>query len=176
MIFIHDTRDQTGKHKALEEWMEREGHTLVRSKMYVGDIALLHDQSVCVDLKSLGLTEVYNNLVQSHSRFRNECIRAQEANIKLIVLVEQKGVRSLDDVKKWENPQRKRWDKKHLYNQWLIAHGKEPVAESKPPVPSERLAGMMDAMNLKYGVEWEFCHPDDVGENVYRILCERKNE
>ena len=170
MIFIHDTRDQQGKHKNLEEWMERNGHTLVRSKMYVGDIALLHNQSKCIDLKSLGLTEVYNNLVQSHTRFRDECIRAQEAKIKLIVLIEEKGVRELSQVKLWENPQQKRWEKKHSYNQWLIAHGKEPVAESKPPVSSERLAGMMDAMTLKYGVEWYFCHPDRVGEFVYRIL------
>ena len=170
MIFIHDTRDQAGKHKNLEEWMEREGHTLVRSKMYVGDIALLHDQSTCIDLKSLGLTEVYNNLVQSHNRFRDECIRAKEANIKLIVLVEEKGVRELHEVKNWQNPQQKRWEKQNAYNNWLIAHGREPYKPTKPPVPSDRLMGMMDAMSQRYGVEWVFCHPDRVGEFVYRLL------
>ena len=170
MIFIHDTRDQIGKHKNLEDWMEKNGHTLIRSKMYVGDIALLHNQSVCIDLKSLGLTEVYSNLVQSHNRFRDECIRAKEANIKLIVLVEEKSVRELSEVKNWINPQRVRWERQKAYNEWLIDHGKEPNKQTKPPVSSERLMGMMDAMNQKYGVEWYFCHPDRVGEFVYRIL------
>ena len=171
MIFIHDTRDQQGKHKVLEEWMAREGHTLIRSKLYVGDIALLHDQSTCIDLKSLGLAEVYNNLVQSHDRFRNECVRAKDANIQLIVLVEQVGIRSLDDVKNWVNPQQKRWEKKAEYNRWLSSKGKE-VKQTKPPVSSERLAGMMDAMELKYKVKFAVCHPLDVGEAVYEILCE----
>lgn len=170
MVFIHDTRDQAGKHKVLEDWMEREGHTLVRSKMYVGDIALLHNQSVCIDLKSLGLSEVYNNLVQSHNRFREECIRAQDAGIKLIVLIEEKSVRELSEVKNWENPQQKRWDKQRAYNEWLKQHGKEPNPQTKPPVSSERLMGMMNAMTMKYGVEWYFCPPDRVGEFVYRIL------
>ena len=170
MVFIHDTRDQAGKHKVLEDWMEKEGHTLVRSKMYVGDIALLHNQSVCIDLKSLGLAEVYNNLVQTHNRFREECIRAQEAGIKLIVLVEEKSIRELSDVQYWINPQQKRWDKQKSYNEWLRQHGKEPNPQTKPPVSSERLMGMMNAMTMKYGVEWYFCHPDRVGEFVYRIL------
>ena len=154
----------------LEDWMEKNGHTLVRSKMYVGDIALLHNQSVCIDLKSLGMTEVYSNLVQSHNRFRDECMRAKEANIKLIVLVEEKSIHELSEVKYWINPQRKRWERQKAYNQWLIDHGKEPNKQTKPPVSSERLMGMMDAMHQKYGIEWYFCHPDRVGEFVYRIL------
>lgn len=170
MIFIHDTRDVKGKHKNLEEWMEREGHTLVRSKMYVGDIALLRDQSTCIDLKSLGMQEVYNNIVHSHQRFKDECIRAQEANIKLIILVEERSIHELSEVKFWINPQQKRWDKNHAYHEWLKAHGKEVEKEPKPPVSSERLMGMMDAMHQKYGIEWYFCHPDRVGEFVYRIL------
>lgn len=174
MVFIHDTRDQQGKHKVLEAWMWREGHQLVRSKMYVGDIALLNDQSVCVDLKSLGLQEVYSNLVQSHERFRNECIRAQEAGIKLIILVEEKGIRTLSDVRTWQNPRTYRYEQKKAYNDWLVFHGKEPKWKlpKTPPVSSERLQGMMDAMQMKYGVQFAFCDPAKVGETVFKLLTE----
>ena len=40
----------------------------------------------------------------------------------------------------------------------------------KRPVSSERLVGMMEAMAMKYGVIFTFCHPDKTGEEVYRIL------
>ena len=155
--------------------MKREGHTLVRSKMYVGDIALLHDQSVCIDLKGLGMQEVYSNLVQSHERFRNECIRAQEADIKLIILIEEKGIQSLSDVREWKNPRLYRYQQQKDYNDWLVSHGKEPKWKlpKTPPVPSYRLGGMMDAMQLKYGVQFSFCDPKDVGQTVYQILTQK---
>ena len=176
MVFIHDTRDVKGKHKILEEWMAREGHTLIRSKMYVGDIALLHDQSRCIDLKSLGLAEVYSNIVQAHNRFRDECVRAKEAGIELIVLVEDKTVRNIDEVHLWQNPQQAVWEKKKAMHKWYEDHGKHPDPLPKPPVSSERLAGMMKAMTEKYGVEWFFCHPLRVGEFVYRLLTVDKSE
>ncbi len=175
MVFIHDTRDQPGKHKNLEEWMEREGHTLVRSKMYDGDIALLHDQSVCIDLKGGGMQEVYSNIVQSHERFRRECIRAAEAEIQLIILVEDKNLHTLEDVKDWKNPRYERWWRENGFVVQAIKAGKlknHPMPKS--PVPSSRLMGMMDAMEQRYSVKFMFCHPQKVGETVFQILTEGK--
>lgn len=175
MVFIHDTRDQPGKHKVLEQWMEREGHQLVRSKMYCGDIALLHDQSVCIDLKGGGMQEVYSNLVQSHDRFKRECVRAHQAGITLIILVEEPGISSLEDVKTWKNPRYERWKRDNAFILRAQAAGKmlnRKVAKS--PVPSDRLAGMMDAMSMRYLVQWAFCDPQEVGEVVYRILVKER--
>ena len=175
MIFIHDTRDQIGKHKVLEDWMEREGHQLVRSKMYCGDIALLHDQSVCIDLKGGGMHEVYNNIVQSHDRFKRECVRAHMAGISLVILVEEKGIRSLEDVKTWKNPRYERWKRENAFVIRAQAAGKMlNHTVPKSPVPSDRLAGMMDAMSIRYSVRWSFCDPQEVGETVYRILVEER--
>lgn len=175
MFFIHDTRDQIGKHKYLEDWMAENGHTLVRSKMYVGDIALLNDQSKCIDLKGGGLQEVYSNLVQSHDRFRRECIRASEANIQLIILVEEWGYDILSDVKTWKNPRRVYWERKWGLVRKAQESGKMlDVKIPQPPISSERLMGMMNAMSERYGVSWEFCNPEDVGETVYQILMEGK--
>ena len=173
MIFIHDSRDKEGKHDNLESWMQANGHELIRQKMDVGDVMLLGDGSICIDLKSLGLAEVYSNLVHDHRRFRDECIRARDSGVKLIVLVEESGIHSLEDVKSWVNPQVKRRQRQDNYTMFLIANGKLPPSKmpKKPPVDSSRLAGMMDAMHMNYGVEWMFCDPSDVGKTVVEILA-----
>jgi len=171
MIIIEDSRQKVGHHDNVKEYCERNNITLIRKKLDVGDY--MGDRQsppyVSIDTKK-GLAEVYSNVVHDHGRFKNECIRAQEANIKLIILVEERSIHELSEVKFWINPQQKRWDKNHAYHEWLKAHGKEVEKEPKPPVSSERLMGMMDAMQQKYGIEWYFCHPDRVGEFVYRIL------
>lgn len=78
MIFQRDTRDKPGKHGNVEDFLLANGHKVVRSKLYVGDITLLDRQSTCIDLKQ-DLTEVCGNLCQQHERFRAELLRAQEA-------------------------------------------------------------------------------------------------
>lgn len=168
MIFVHDTRDQAGKHKNVEEYLLSRGHEIVRTKLYVGDITLLHNQSVCIDLKGLGMREVYSNLVQQHDRFKAEAIRAQKAHIKLIILVENDGIKTLDDVIEWKNP------RVIEYEQIALAHihGKllQRKLPSRPPVSSKRLANMMRVMALKYGIEWQFCTKSEAGMRVEQVL------
>lgn len=159
MIFIHDTRDQPGKHDNVESYLTEAGHKIIRSKMYVGDISILNDQSCCIDLKGLGLREVYSNLVQQHDRFKRECVKAQESGIKLIILVEERNIKTLEEARRWQNPRFYAWKKEQA--QGII---------KKPPVSSDRLVNMMLAMAEKYGVEWLFCKPDEAGKTVEEIL------
>lgn len=168
MVFIHDTRDQAGKHRNVEEYLLNRGHEIVRSKMYVGDISLLHNQSVCIDLKGLGMAEVYNNLVQQHERFKRECVKAQEVHINLIILVENGGIETLDDVINWQNPRAIQYAELAMAH----AHGKRLSTKlpSRPPISSKRLANMMRVMSAKYGVEWVFCRKADAGRMVESIL------
>ena len=168
MIFIHDTRDQDGKHKNVVDYLLRQGHEIVRSKMYVGDISLLHNQTLCIDLKGMGMKEVYSNLVQQHDRFKAECIRAKDAHIKLVILVENDGIGSLDDAVKWENPRVRQ------YADLVMAHSRGKLLSkklpSRPPVSSQRLANMMRMMTARYGVEWQFCSKAEAGRAVEKIL------
>lgn len=168
MIFVHDTRDQAGKHKNVEEYLLSRGHEIVRTKLYVGDITLLHNQSVCIDLKGLGMREVYSNLVQQHDRFKAEAIRARDAHIKLIILVENDQVKTLDDVINWKNPRVIEYERIALAH----IHGKllQRKLPSRPPVSSKRLANMMRVMALKYGIEWQFCTKAEAGMRVEQIL------
>ena len=110
MIIVHDTRDRIGKHNNVDTGLTSLGHKIVRTKLYVGDIALLNDQTTCIDLKS-GLNEVYGNIIQQHDRFVRECRRAQEANIRLIILCQEPGIGTVQDVAAWNNPRVVKWQK-----------------------------------------------------------------
>lgn len=167
MIFIHDTRDKPGKHDNVDSFLLAQGHKIVRSKLFVGDISLLDNQSVCIDLKQ-GLNEVESNLTHQHERFRAECIRAQENGIRLIVLVQEKGIQALDDVATWRNPRRTRWDKisqEHAFGRKLHIE-----ISKKPPLSGETMAKQMRAMNERYQVEWAFCAKEETGRKICALL------
>lgn len=148
MVFMHDTRDKAGKHKNVDSYLEDNGHKIVRSKMYVGDITLLGNQSVCIDLKK-NLLEVCGNVGQQHERFCNELRKAKEAGIKLIILVEQRGIASLSDVALWENPRLK---------------------ESPLAISGKRLHKILCCLEKKYGCEFRFCDKSDTGKIICDIL------
>lgn len=164
MILV-DTREQKNSH--VEKAFGKLGIPFDRTKLYVGDYTLPNDQSVCVDRKA-GLQEVYANTVQQHQRFRAECTRAKQAGIRLIVLVEEEGIRALEDVAGWRNPRIQRWD--FLSRMHSLGRMLDVKIPPKRPVDSERLMAIMRSMALKYGVEWAFTTKQECGERIARIL------
>lgn len=149
MTFIHDTRDKIGKHNNVDEYLIANGHKIVRSKLYVGDISLLNDQSVCIDLKR-NLQELVSNVCQQHKRFTDELKRAQEYGIKLIILCEHGGqIKSMGDVIKWDNPRLKA----------------SPLAMS-----GERLCKVLCTLAGRYGVQFEFCDKRVTGRRITELL------
>ena len=167
MIFIHDTRDKLGKHNNVEQYLEQNGHSIVRSKLYCGDISLLNNQSVCVDLKK-DLQEVYSNVIQDHVRFKAEILRASAARIRLIILVEQEGVKSLSDVPNWKNPRVAQWHK--INNAHKAGKMMKIKISSSPPANSLKLAMTMTSLANRYGVEWQFCDKTQTGKRIVEIL------
>ena len=88
MIIIEDTRNQIGKHDRLNADLIKLGYKVIRSKLYVGDYAKIDDMSICVDTKR-NWEELAGNICgPQHVRFRNECTKAQENGIQLVVLIE----------------------------------------------------------------------------------------
>ena len=119
------------------------------SKLYVGDYVSLDNSRLCIDRKQ-NLSELYGNLCQGHERFRAELIRAKEAGIKLIILIEHGGkIKTLDDVKNWENPQ-----KKHNLYAW----------------DGMRMHRTMKTVADKYGIEYRFCDKRNTGEMIIKLL------
>ena len=165
---IRDTRDQIGKHDNVDKTLAALGHKIIRTKLYVGDVSLLNDQSVCIDLKQ-DLQEVYGNIVGAqHDRFRAECERAKEAGIRLIILVEHGGINSLEDVAKWQNPRAKTWERVH--NGQLVGKYRGVQISKKPPVSSEQLMKSMRTMSEKYGVKWMFCEKWRTAHLICEVL------
>lgn len=149
MVFIHDTRDKSGKHDNVDEYLITQGHKVVRSKMYVGDITLLNNQSICIDLKQ-NLIEVCGNVCQQHERFRRELERAQDCGIHLIILVEHGGgIRCLEDVRRWQNPR---------------------LRLRPDALTGERLYRILKTMEEKYGVEFLFCDKRQTGKRIIELL------
>ena len=145
-VVVVDTREQKNH---VTDYLNAQGIPNVRSKLYVGDYALLGDQSVCVDRKH-NLQEVCGNLCQQHKRFKEEIVRAQAAGIKMIILVEHGGtITSLDRVMDWVNPRLKT----------------SPYA-----VSGEKLHKIMVTIGMKYGVEWRFCQKRNTGKVICEIL------
>ena len=145
---IVDTRQKPEKTSYISEQLESLGYRTARSKLFVGDYQFADAGNMVVDTKQ-DMTEIEGNLIQSHERFRNECIRAQEAGISLVILVQDPYIKSVADVFSWYNP-RKRFSPK--------------------AVSGRQLGKMMISMEQKYGVKFEFCTKTEVGQRIIELL------
>lgn len=148
MIVLEDSRQKLEKNKHIREQLEHLGYKVDRCKLYTGDYTWATNQSICVDTKA-NMGEIESNLIQDHERFREECIRAKEAGIQLVVLIQDQKIKSVTDVFGWYNP-RKRFSPK--------------------AVSGRQLAKMMISMESKYAVKFEFCTKNEVGQRIIELL------
>lgn len=148
MNIIEDTRQQEGKHELKNDYFKCSSIKVVRCKLPVGDYALF--PKVSIDTKK-DMDEIAANISGAqHVRFREECKLAQSMGCKLIILVENMlGIKSIEDVERWENPRRLRNPKS---------------------IDGARLRKAMNTMNERYGVEFMFCEPSEAGQIIERIL------
>ena len=167
VVIARDTRDQSGKHRNVDEGLAAKGIKTVRTKLYVGDVARLDDMTVSIDLKQ-GLQECYGNIIQQHRRFVAECKRAQEAGIRLIILCQESGIGSVQDVANWQNPRLLKWMK--LRDAHRAGKRMKEQLAPYPPVSSERLAKAMQTISDRYGVEWLFCSKDKTVDVICEVL------
>lgn len=127
--------------------------------------------NVCVDSK-FSMQEIVGNICGvQHARFRDECILAQNNGIKLYVLIENEdGITCIDDVFRWQNPRLHRYNKiKYMHN---LGKWQNVALPKAPPTKGATLAKAMLSMQLKYGVEFLFCRPDEAGAEIVRLLTE----
>ena len=159
MIIQEDTRQKQKHHIRKEQWFESHGIKIVHSKCIVGDYIIPSDGSISVDTKK-DIGELYQNLVQSHNRFVSECNLADELGIKLYILVENEdGIKCLDDVLNWKNPQ-----------YFVYLKRQRQGVKCKPPVSNISLIKMARTIEKKYGCTFLFCSPLESAERIYRLL------
>lgn len=151
MLILEDTRQQARKHETKHKWFAENGIKVERCRLYVGDYTLPTNQSICIDTKK-DLQELAQDVCQQHERFRAELVRAQEAGIHLIVLCEHGGgIKSLEDVYFWVNPRRQ---------------------HSPGAISGQRLFKILNTMQEKYGVRFEFCDKRQTGRRIVEILTD----
>ena len=148
MVIFEDTRNKPSKNAHIKAQLEELGYKVERTKIYCGDYTLPTNQSVCIDTKA-NMNEVESNLIHDHERFKAECIRAREAGIKLVILIQDSKLKALSDVFGWYNI-RKKWSPK-------ATNGRT-------------LAKIMYTMREKYGGEWEFTTKQECGKRIVELL------
>ena len=193
MILISDKAQQKGKHLIKENWWKNNGVEVLYHPLPVGDYIIANEKVLDVidrkakrgiETKKMDFLGTYDVVCDTkkdiqeligdicgkqHARFRDETILAQNNGIKLYILVENKdGVKEIRDLFKWQNPRMHRYNKilyMHRIGKW--ANIPEPKA---PPTSGQTLAKACLTMNLKYGVEFEFCTPNEAGKRVIELL------
>ena len=154
LTIIEDSREKPQAVLKINNYFEKIGARVIRSKMYVGDYQFMCNPYLVIDRKQ-NLNELCNNVVQDHKRFTDELKRAEEVGIAVVVLVEHGAeVKCIDDVQKWDNPRLK---------------------ESPLAVSGERWYKILKAIESSYHCRVEFCTKAQTGRRIVEILTEGLN-
>lgn len=119
------------------------------------------------------VSEFQELYVKRHGFFHRGLKRAQNSQIKLIVLVENKdGVDNLEGLFKWHNPRSDIWvNSDEIIGCWKNGKPKyRKVQKFKNATTGEQLAKACLTMQHKYGVEFQFCTPEESGERILKLL------
>ena len=161
MILLEDTRQQEGKHRNIEAYCKRKGIDIVRMKLDCCDYMLSEDGqkpsgSIGVDTKK-DLMEICKDIMsKDHRRFRQQCERAKEAGVQLIILIEE--LPPYGDVSLWDVP---RWKSS---NEW------HRFGDRMTQVEPRSLKKAMKTMEVKYGVKFRFCTRRQSPQRVIKYL------
>ena len=149
MVIIVDTREKPRAIVKILAEFDRQGVKYVRRALNFADYFNPEKPDVIIDRKQ-NLLEVAGNVVQERKRFLREVERCNRAGCHMIVRLEHSPrIRKLEDVIGWKNPRLK----------------VSPLA-----VSGERLFRIMKAMEIKYGIEWQFCGKAQTGKRIIEIL------
>lgn len=125
------------------------------------------------------ISEFQNLYVKRHGFFHRGLKRAQSSGIRLIVLVDNReGVKNIDDLFRWVNGRLKIWvNSGQIIGYYKNGKPRYKKAQKYPnAMTGERLAKACLTMQLKYGVEFQFCTPEEAGERILSILSVKQEE
>ena len=146
-----------------QSYFKEQGINVVRSKLYVGDYALLHNMKVIVDRKK-DMLEIGGNICdkEEHQRFKQELIKAQENGIKLIILIEDENIYNTFGVRFYKSPVYK----SNGYKNGVFHRRGEPMSK----INFAALSKAMETMEEKYGCKFMFAKKENYGKKVLEIL------
>ena len=145
-----DTREKQRAIRKIIKTFDDNGVKHFSSKLLVGDYMSLDNPRLIIDRKQ-NLQELCGNVCQQHERFKRELLKAINAGIQLVILVEHgPDIQSLEDVWFWENP------RKHEVR-WRMVNGKrEKYVVSAKAVDGNQLYKIPVYIRDRYNVRFEF--------------------
>ena len=164
-----DSREKARVIRKILKTFDDKGINHYTSKLFVGDYMSLDNPRLIIDRKQ-NLQELCGNVCQQHERFRKELIRARDAGIKLVIIVEHgKGIVTLEDVFFWKNP------RKHEVK-WRTVNGQRvKYVDSAKAVDGKQLYKSLCTIRDRYNVRFEFCEKKETGEKILEILsCDER--
>lgn len=150
MILEIDTRNK--KDDYVTKYFDKHNIKWIRNKLYAGDVKLLNDTRVIIDLKA-NIEEIAHNLCnnQEHLRIKREIQRAKEIGCEeFIFLIKNDKVKTINDLKNWQSKRTK--------------------------VKGTVLIKIMQTMKERYDVRFIICQKKDMGKKVIELLGGEKNE
>ena len=144
MIIEMDTRNQ--KDKYVTDYFDKHNIKWIRNKLYSGDVKLLNDTRVIIDLKA-NLEEIAHNLcnTQEHARIHRELDRAREIQCEeFIFLIKDDKIKSIEDLQNWTSKRTK--------------------------VTGKVLCKVMQTMKNKYDVRFIICPRKDMGKLIIELI------
>ena len=107
MIIEMDTRNK--KDDYVTKYFDKQGIKWIRNKLYAGDVKLLNDTRVIIDLKA-NTEEIAHNICNNleHIRLVKELEKAKEIQCeKFIFLIKDSKIKSADDLINWTSTKTK---------------------------------------------------------------------
>lgn len=147
-MIVSDTREKANDH--VLKYFDRHGIEYRVAKVDTGDYMLDERPDLRVERKK-SLSELCMNLCSpDRRRFYDEIHRAHDQGIRLVILCEQYGVKSLTDVASWRNP-----------------YGR---------VTGRQLQDAIYRLEVGYSVPVLFCDKRSTGRRIIEILTEENND
>ena len=149
MIIEMDTRNQ--KDSYVTDYFDKHNIKWIRNKLYSGDVKLLNDTRVIIDLKA-NLEEIAHNLcnTQEHLRIHKEIDRAREIQCEeFIFLIKEDKIKSIEDLQNWTS--------------------------NKTKVTGKVLCKVMVTMSKKYGVRFMIVPKKEMGAKIIELLGDDNN-
>ena len=144
-----DSREHKWELARIQRQLTALGCKTIVSKLYVGDYQSLDNPRLVIDRKK-DLQEICGNVTQQHERFQRELLRAQEAEIQLIILIEHgDDIQSLEDVYFWDNPR---------------------LSKSPKATTGKSLYRSLCTICDRYNVRFEFCTKRETGQKIMELL------
>lgn len=162
-----DSREKARAIRKIVKTFDDNGVNHFSSKLLVGDYMSLDNPRLIIDRKQ-NLQELCGNVCQQHERFKRELLKAMDAGIQLIILIEHgNDIKSIEDVYFWKNP------RKHEVRWRTVKGKKERYVASPKAVDGNQLYKSLCTIRDRYNVRFEFCEKNDTGKKIIELLSER---